>query len=233
MSNLDKKQQLKEIFKNPSYSYIIHYACTNLDSPQKRIISISIRCLSENSQTISFPNQNFIPKSYDEDFEREILLNFFNYVKNKKYTKFIHWNGRNDDFGIQAIENRFKELLPDVEIPFIKHENMYDLAEMLKNIYGQDYVVGHPRMKIIIEKNGLGMYNYLEGEQELEAFEKKQFKKIYDSVKCKVENIACIARLAYDGKLRTDCKQGRGVIGWIKRCFKKPDLYFLFMNIFK
>lgn len=205
MSNLDKKQQLKEIFKNPSYSYIIHYACTNLDSPQKRIISISLRCLSENSQTISFPNQNFIPKSYDEDFEREILLNFFNYVKNKKYTKFIHWNGINDNFGIQAIENRFKALLPDIEIPFIEHKNMYDLAEMLKNIYGKNYV-NHRRMTNIMNKNDLRMKGFLEGEQELEAFEKNQFKKIYDSVKLKVENLSCIAQLAYNNELKTEGK---------------------------
>jgi hypothetical protein len=205
------RAKLTELFVKPKNSYVIHYACTDFNKEPIRIISIAIRSLDQNAQTYSFPSINNISQTYNEEYEKQLLKKFYDHIfhdhiKYNKNVKYIHWNGRDENFGIQNIESRFKELLPDIEIPFIKHENMYDLAKSLAEIYGKNYVVEHPRMENIMVKNGFNTDNndFLKAGEELKAFENNEFNKIRNSVKRKVQNLSDIVKKANSGTLKTD-----------------------------
>lgn len=113
---------LNKIFNAPEHSLLIHYSCesfydrTNGTSP--RITSIAVRNLKD-AQTSSFSihkiaeqkglSKSRIERDYD-NLEKEMLRDFFNYVKVHAKCLWIHWNMRDINYGFQAIEHRYRVL---------------------------------------------------------------------------------------------------------------------------
>lgn len=199
--NYEKRQKnlnlIKEIYKNPEKYLIIHYSCESFkreSNKSPRITSIAIRNL-ETAQTELFSiyqiaeiekiPENKIVESYDK-LEKKLLDNFYNFLKNKTNYKFIHWNMRDENYGFQAIEHRYKVLGGTPPDNIINDDRKIDLARMLVGLYGINYI-GHPRLENLIKLNNITNKNFLTGEQEAIAFENCNFLKLQRSTLRKVD----------------------------------------------
>jgi hypothetical protein len=194
-------KEISSLFQSDNNIWVIHYASSNFENYPIRIASIALRRL-KNNQIFSFSMND---TEYDDGKEKQILKAFFEHIKSDPLAKYLHWNMRDDSYGFAVIQNRFKALFPNEELPFlISDQDKYDLSRILIEIYGDNYI-DDPKLKTLIEKNSLNSKYFLEGEDEAEAFKNKQFSKIARSTKCKVNNLADLADLVYKKNLKTNC----------------------------
>ena len=78
-----------------------------------------------------------IEDHYD-DLERDMLTEFFAFMKVHQHFKWLHWNMRDANYGFEALENRLKALAGE---PFhLDERNRIDLSRMLIGIYGVGYM---------------------------------------------------------------------------------------------
>ncbi len=204
--------QLENLDEQSSRVLFIHYSSESffdLEGGQTaRITSIAIKYL-ETGQTVSFSihktaerekKLQSISDDYD-DLEKLMLDDFFNFIEKHQQHKWIHWNMRDAGFGFQAINHRYAVLGgKPIEIPA---DNKYDLADKLKVIYGSNYI-GHKRLIKITKKNGISDLNFLDGEAEVEAFERKEYVKLHHSTLRKVNIFQDLFEKILDKDLKTD-----------------------------
>jgi DNA mismatch repair ATPase MutS len=206
------KSKIDELFDHSSSCLVIHYSCESFydrtDGKTPRITSIGVRNLSS-GQTESFSihkvaeqkNQlSTIDKHYD-DLEKEMLHEYFDFVKTHQNYYWIHWNMRDINYGFLAIEHRFKVL--NGEPVTIAEDRKFDLARAIINLYGVSYI-GHPRLEKLIEKNDITNTDFLAGKDEAIAFEKKEYIKLHQSTLRKVDIIANIYGRVADETLKTN-----------------------------
>lgn len=208
-------EAIDEIVSNPSHQLLIHYSCESFYNVPSgytpRVTSIAVRFLNT-AQTKSFAIHKVaemkkipfgdIEENYDE-LEKEMLKEFFQFVKKHKSHNWIHWNMRDLNYGFEAIENRYKVLngRPDI----IEDNNKYDLARILIDIYGTGYV-GHPRLEKLIAKNNISTKNLLDGQSEATAFSNKEYVKLHMSTLKKVDVFHSILNKQASGSLETNAK---------------------------
>jgi len=192
---------------------LIHYSCESFydtqDGHTSRITSIATRNLAS-GQTESFSIHKIaeqtrtptdkINENYDT-IERQMLDDFFVFVRSHQGYNYIHWNMRDINYGFAAIEHRYKVLRGKPHK--IEDNHKFDLPRLLVDIYSRQYI-GHPRLKSIIEKNEITDLDFLSGEEEAKAFEKKEFIKLHRSTLRKVDCLASIFERTLDGKLKTN-----------------------------
>ena len=133
-----------------------------------------------------------------------MLCDFFDYVKEQaagdNSAKWLHWNMRDANYGFAALEHRFSVL---GGIPFnIRDTDKVDLAVLLKEIYGRNYVP-HPRFESLVNLNKLSMIGFMNGAAEAEAFDKREYAKLHQSTLKKVDLIAEVATFVVAGDLKT------------------------------
>ncbi|MBM7587922.1 hypothetical protein JOC86_004497 [Bacillus pakistanensis] len=206
---------INDLVNNPNNCLLIHYSCesfyniTNGRTP--RITSIAVRYFSTAQgksftihRTAEIKNIPFnkIQEHYDE-IEREMLKDFFQFVGNHKSYNWVHWNMRDFNYGFEAIENRYRVLGGRPKV--IDDQNKFDLARILIDIYGTRYA-GHPRLENLIDKNGISKRDFLQGKDEAEAFDNKDYVKLHLSTLKKVDVIHSILIKLGEGKLKTNSK---------------------------
>jgi len=209
------KKQINSFYDNDSHCLIIHYSCESFydikDGKTPRITSIAVKYL-KTAQTKSFsihkvaelkqiPIEEII-ENYDK-LEKEMLRDFFKFVKEHKDYKWIHWNMRNISYGFEALEYR-ATILKSMNY-HIKDENKYDLARLLKDKFGEGYS-DHPRLQSILEMNNLSPKHWLNGDQEATAFDDKEYVKLHQSTLAKVDVFECIIKLTAEESLNTKSK---------------------------
>jgi len=207
------KEQLNEVFFKPEHAVLVHYSCESFydreNNPRSpRVTSLAVRNL-DSGQTKSFSIHliaerrsllDSIDQHYDQ-LELEMLNDFFAAARERQHCKWVHWNMRDANYGFEALENRVKAL---GGVPFVVPEDRrVDLSRLLVAIYGARYV-GHPRLEKLMEKNHVTGRDFLNGAQEAEAFEKKQFVKLHQSTLRKVDVLANLAGRAHAGNLETN-----------------------------
>ena len=125
------KKQLSEAIADAHHIVAIHYSCESFydrpDGTSPRITSIAVRNLAT-GQTSSFSIHqiaerchvlNEIEDHYN-DLEKEMLTDFYDYVRGHIGYKWLHWNMRDVNYGFPAIAHRYKVLGGDpVEVPEI------------------------------------------------------------------------------------------------------------------
>lgn len=215
----EKHKSARKIFsdidKNPSKYLIIHYSCESFydikDGHTPRITSIAVYDYAT-AQTDSFSIHKMAEKShvdfddiknhYDE-LEKAMLDEFFEYAKEHKAYFWIHWNMRDMNYGFKAIEHRYSVLggepykIPDV--------NKIDLARQLINCYGVGYAE-HPRMEKLLEQNEIKAKDYLNGQQEADAFANREYVKLHMSTLRKVDVFANFLNRAINNTLKVKSK---------------------------
>lgn len=206
---------LKDIDKNPSNYLIIHYSCESFydikDGRTPRITSIAIRSY-DLGQTDSFSihkvaekkrvNFESIVEHYDE-LEYTMLTEYFEYVKEHKGFKWLHWNMRDINYGFKAIEHRYEVLggKPEIVLDNVR----IDIARLFIDKYGVEYI-SHPRMEKLIELNHIQPKDYLSGAQEAQAFENKEYIKLHQSTLRKVDVFANLIERTIQNTLKTKAR---------------------------
>lgn len=215
MARVSKKQEAKSrinamegLRNNLKF---IHYSCESFkdkpDDYSPRISSIAVTNYST-SQTKSFSihyvaEHSGISKAtietYYDRLEKEMLDEFFDFVRSHPESVYAHWNMSSHTFGFEAIYRRYRRMggIP-TEIPDNK---IFDLNDILKGLYGSDYV-DHPRMNSVLVLNGINKRNFLSGAAEAQAFEDKDFNKLHMSTIAKTEAFKELLDLQFQGKLK-------------------------------
>ena len=209
-------EKIDKIFDSPEDVLVIHYSCESFydikDGRTPRVTSVAVRNL-ESGQTESFSihkvaeqNQivfDDIDGRFDE-LEKEMLQEYFNYLQLHQSKTWVHWNMRNINYGFQAIEHRFKALDGDSPITLPENKKI-DLSRTLISIYGVQYI-SHPRLEKLINKNQVSHKDFLNGKQESDAFDNKEYVKLHQSTLRKVDIFANLIERVANGSLETNAK---------------------------
>jgi hypothetical protein len=204
---------LNELLEQQSIVNVIHYSCESFydrkDGTSPRVTSIAVQNLS-NGQVASFSihqiaeRNGLLPTELEErydEFEKQMLEEFYNFVKIHNNFKWLHWNMRDINYGFQALEHRCRVLKGEpVRIP---DSALYDLSRIIIDIYGTSYIE-HPRMERLMEKNGITKKDFLSGKDEALAFERKDYVKLHQSTLRKVDILSSIANRAWKQTLKTN-----------------------------
>lgn len=186
---------LKEIEAHINSLRVIHYSCQALSDTNEgyspRITSIAVLHV-ERSVMHSFSihliaeelgvDESKIETSYDK-LEAAMLEQFFNFVSTNDDARWLHWNMSNINFGFETLSHRFR-VLTKKQPPDIPDTRRFNLSSMILQKYGSD-CVDHPRMQKLMELNGEVPRDFLNGEQEAEAFKTKEFIRLHKSTMSK------------------------------------------------
>lgn len=211
---------IREIKKNPENFYIIHYSCQSLyddnEALSPRITSIAISHYAT-EQAVSFSTHSIaeelhIPREnvrdrFDE-VERKLLQDFYTFVRDRRDKYWTHWNMRNLTYGFEHLEHRYR-VLGGNDAPVIPVERRLNLNDLLSDRYGSDYAK-HPKMKSLMELNGGIHRHFLDGAEEVQAFQSNEFIRMHNSTLSKVGFLHSTIRKLVTGKLRT-ASRGFGV----------------------
>ncbi|HET8630582.1 MAG TPA: hypothetical protein VFL91_24445, partial [Thermomicrobiales bacterium] len=211
-----------------SATFAIHYSCESfVDKPNgysPRISTIAVKSLGS-GQTRSFSiysvaemqgtPKNEVERHYDQ-IEREMLNDFFRFLKQHGSNYFVHWNMRDANYGFQALYNRYR-VLGGTPVT-LDEAKLLDLASALVDIYGHRYVE-HPRLENLILLNGFTRHTFLTGAEEAQAFENKEYLRLQRSTLRKVDCIAELLMLQLEGKLKT---KARRLPSWVTTVYDHP-----------
>ena len=208
----EAKKQLVEIYDKQDKVIVIHYSCKSFYDRQEktspRITSIAVRNLAT-ADTESFSIHQLAErqgklddmKGHYDELENQILKAFFEYAKGRLNYTWLHWNMRDSNYGFAALEHRFKvHGGQPIEIPEVCR---HDLSRSLKELYGVNYI-NHPRLESLVKKNDITARDFLNGEEEANAFVNGQYVDLHRSTLRKVDAISDIFNRAVEGTLRTD-----------------------------
>lgn len=206
------KEVIKDISESPSDYLIIHYSCESFfDLPEgntPRITSIAVRYL-RNAQTKSFSIhkvaelKNISPADINGNYnvlEKAMLEDYYNFVSTHLDYKWIHINMRNINFGFEAINHRYRVL--GGEPVTINDNQKIDLARILVDHYGKNYSP-HPRFESLYNMNKITMADFMNGEQEANAFREGDYVGLHRSTLRKVDNMHNVITLSYEDDLKT------------------------------
>jgi hypothetical protein len=205
--------------------FIIHYSSQSLFDAEAgalspRITSIAVRDYIS-GQTVSYSMHitaeylripaDEVERRYDE-IERELLTNFYDFVRDRREKFWVHWNMRNVTFGFEHLEHRYRVLTQQTP-PSIPVEVRINLNDILKSRYGSDYAQD-PKMASLMGLNGGKVQGFLSGKEESDAFKSKDFIRMHASTIAKVGFFNSVIFLAAKGKLATS---GSGILNLIDR----------------
>lgn len=204
-----------DVRKHPERIYIIHYSSQSLFDAEAgahspRITSIVVRHYVS-GQTISFSTHtvaerlNISPDDVEnryDDIERDLLIHFYNFARDRREKYWVHWNMRNVVYGFEHLEHRYR-VLTGQEPPSIPVEVRINLNDVLKNRYGGDYAKD-PKMQSLMELNGERVQGFLSGKEESEAFKGRDFIRMNTSTIAKVGFFSYVISSALSGKLKTE-----------------------------
>ena len=208
------KEQINEIFMRPDKYRVIHYSRQGFSQGNNQhadaIVSIAIYS-GVSDATFSVDIQSMAERlqirfqdisQRIREIETEMLREFFDYINQNRDFIYLHWNMRDNQFGFQALSNRYCALTngkPAYEIPIEKQLNV---SNLLEEYYGSDYVA-HPRLKNIIEQNPESRpLHFLNATQEENAFKEGRYNDLHMSTLSKVRFFYTVLTLVHEGKLK-------------------------------
>ena len=219
------KELMNKIYVGKEHSYVIHYSCesfydTNEQSFKTgRITSIGLRNL-EDAQTHYWSiwlsaeikkKEEKIDESLDE-LEKDILEQYFNFIKMNPRSYYIHWNMRDIKYGFQALEHRYRVL--GGEPTHISDDKKFDLARALVSLYGRNYAsheytgsngTKHKgRLMVLAAMNKVATKDAMEGSEEAIAFKEKNYKALHMSTLRKLDMLANFFDRAHAGTLKNN-----------------------------
>ncbi|NWD64008.1 hypothetical protein [Pseudomonas sp. IPO3774] len=220
MSITDSGAFIREVKKAPQIFYTIHYSCQSLyddnEGLSPRITSIAITHYAT-GQAVSFSTHSIAEElrigredvlgNFDA-VELQLLTGFYQFVRDRRDKYWVHWNMRNLTYGFEHLEHRYRAL-GGRDASVIPVERRLNLNDLLADRYGSGYA-NHPKMKSLMELNGGIPRHFLEGKEEIQAFENKEFIRMHNSTLSKVGFLNSTIRKMVTGKLRT-ASRGFGV----------------------
>lgn len=216
MNITDSRKFIKAVKNNPENFYLVHYSCQNLNDDNEklspRITSIAINHYAT-GQSISFSTHSIaeelrIPRDqvltrFDE-VELELLKQFYAFIRDRRDKYWVHWNMRNLTYGFEHLEHRYRAL-GGTDACIIGVERRLNLNDLIADRYGSDYAM-HPKMLSLMELNGGKHRDFLSGQEEVTAFENKEFLRMHTSTLSKIGFFSSVMRKLVTGKLKTASK---------------------------
>lgn len=195
--------QIEELKKADSKTLVIHYSCESFFNSQgrtPRVTSIAVKNRG-NGTSIIFSihlmaqiQKKSLVNISDADLdiiEKEMLKEYFDFIKRHSTYKWVHWNMRNASYGFEAISNRYRILGGTPKS--IEDQFKYDLPEILGHIYTYHFEKHKKPTKgqllNLTIRNGNTTRDALTGEDEALAFDQKNFLKLHMSTMRKVEMV--------------------------------------------
>lgn len=184
-------EKLKRLRQSKDNILIIHYSCQSLNDTNEgysaRITGIAVTQY-EASITHSFSlhlaaerhgiKKEELEKHYDL-LEKEILIEFWDFARERLQHYWIHWNMGSSTYGFQALAHRYKVLTGN-DAPQIDDGKKFNLNGLIAEKYGER-CLDDPKMKNLISLNGGIHRDFLEGKDESEAFKTKEFVRLHKS----------------------------------------------------
>ena len=224
-SRKKNKELMNNIYAEKVNSYVVHYSCESFYDEDKqafrtgRVTSIGLRNL-EDAQTHYWSiwlsaevkmKEDKIDESLDE-LEKDVLDNYFNFIKMNSKAHYIHWNMRDVNYGFQALEHRYR-VLGGTPIS-ISDDKKFDLARVLVSLYGRNYASHkyvdnngkehHGRMMVLAAMNNVATKDAMEGMQEANAFKEKNYKALHMSTLRKLDMLANFFDRAHANTLKNN-----------------------------
>ncbi len=206
-----QKNFLQKISDNSLEYLIIHYSCESFyDLPEgntPRITSIGVRYV-KNAQTHSFSIhkiaelRQIAPAEINQNYnilEKAMLDEYFQFVSKHPIHKWIHINMRNINYGFEAINHRYR-VLGGTPID-INDDSKIDLARLFIDLYGNEYAP-HPRFESLYVLNNITMSDFLNGEEEANAFIEGNYVGLHQSTLRKIDNMHNVLSLANENDLK-------------------------------
>jgi hypothetical protein len=236
-------QQLSSVFDAPDRAFAIHYALQRLNrdrsEPSPPVAAVAIRHIGTgNAHVFSIKREADIAgldlsAALSADrmnaLEYSLLFKFNDFLAAHPEHLFVHWYMRDDRFGFQALDHRFRKTQADLLVhlhggrsvaaaaafgfatgasPYpvrVPDAARIDLAHMLRQLYG----IGPIGLSKLASRNGLSQAELVEGVDEPEMFERGNHTRLEWSSSTKARLIEEIARLAAQGRLQA----GQAVAG--------------------
>ena len=222
---------LNDYSKSKSDYIYIHYARQNCfeDAYEKGPRIIAVVVMNAGSEQTKFFSLRKVADSYGENFfnmteserdeiEKEMLQHFFEYVKNNEKKKWLHWNMKNNNFGFEAIEERYNEL-GGCAIHF-EEDKLFNISVLFKEKYGKHFahdakwngkLMG--KMYDMFNMNSIEDANILNGDQEVKEYILKNIMSIEQSILGKVKAFKMLVDMAADDDLKVRGSISRDVYG--------------------
>ncbi|MCP2043063.1 hypothetical protein [Pontibacter sp. HSC-36F09] len=165
--------------------------------------------------------------------EKDLLSKFYKYVRANKSCKWVHWKMKDLTYGFQVLELRFKSMKG--KPARIQHECKYDLSEILKQVYSNNYENNGDIGKLLAlaKRNGFKPVRALTGSQEAEAFNRKEYQLLHHSTQKKVEGLAFILQEAARDNLKVAARfyhvYGNNFSGFVRLVMEHPTYSILSM----
>ena len=194
--SLNIKEKLKFLKANEHNLYVIHYSCENLNDNNEnmspRVTSIAVLHLQSNTMHSfsihliaekSHISRDDITQNYNT-LEKKMLADFYSFVRDNNGALWLHWNMSNTNYGFEALSHRY-EVLTGEKSARIQDSNRYNVSSLIVEKYGKESIA-HPRMKTLQHLNDGNHRDNLSGEEEVKAFENKEFVRLHKSTMSKV-----------------------------------------------
>ena len=224
------KERIQKMSVKPEDVYVIHYSCESFygipEGRSPRVTSIAVRNFSS-GQTASFSIHKFaelngvalgrVKDAYD-DLEQKMLHEFYEWVRDRQSSDWVHWNMRDINYGFPALEHRFT-VLGGTPVR-IDESRKFDLSRALVTLYGRGYSE-HPRLESLMKMNRMTDKDFLSGEDEAKAFESGQYIELHLSTLRKVDTLCSFLESMIKDRLRTRARwherhDVRDLIGMVK-----------------
>ncbi len=212
MTSLSIKEKLKFLKSNEHNIYVIHYSCENLNDNNEnispRVTSIAVLHLQSHTMH-SFSihlvaekkhiGRDEIADNYNE-LEKQMLADFYSFVRDNNGALWLHWNMSNINYGFEALSHRYEVLSGERGVR-IQDASKHNLSSLIIEKYGKDSIA-HPRMKTLQNLNDGNHRDNLSGEEEVKAFEDKEFVRLHKSTMSKVYWFQSMYFLLQRGKVK-------------------------------
>lgn len=215
----DSRDLINALFQDSNRVFLIHYSCESFyegsTGASKRVTSIAVRNLST-GQTKSWSLhkaaelEGLLSKMHEDldRFEKSMLDGYFTFLEQHGWSRFIHWNMRDEHFGFSALEHRYRVLKGD---PYeLQDDKKVDLARVLVSLFGKKYAPHEDskgrkgRIMSLAELNNVTDKDALSGQEEADAFVKGDFLKMHRSTLRKLDMFANFFERTHKGDLVTN-----------------------------
>lgn len=237
----NSNEKLKIIEMNRNKTLVIHYSCEsfyNLEGRTPRITSICVKN-RQSGEAIVFSihlqaqlehvDLNTCSLDNIDELEKNMLSEFAGFVNEHRDYYWIHWNMRNATYGFEAISNRARIVEADSFI--IADDRKVDLLKILIDLYTSKFIQDKPNGKMLnmAIKNNISTRDALNGKEEADAFDEKNYLKLHMSTMRKVEVIdRILEELEYntlDVVSKFNDIYGLSIIGIITLIRENPILF--------
>lgn len=183
---------------NDTNTWIIHYACDGLYdglSPAPNVSCIIISNLSCKFKR-KFYVKDYLGEYSLKESEKLLLKKFADFINENTDKYFVHWNMDSLSFGFNTISARCREL--GIEINNIPNENKIDLSKIVEKLANKKL-----SLKQALMFNNILFDDFLNGKDELEAYNKGNYNAVLESVHDKVIGIQMLIEVINENSFKS------------------------------